>query len=636
MTEWNITNARDTYSIKHWSDGYFDINDAGHLIASPRRSNGGTIDLYELADELYQAGLALPVLLRFTDILHDRVTDLFQAFASAIDENDYQGGFCAVYPIKVNQQRHVVEEVLSTFGHDANDQRSVGLEAGSKPELMIVLAQAGSRGATIICNGYKDREYIRLALIGRRLGYNIHIVVEKPSELELLIAESRAMGISPLLGLRARLTTVGKGNWQNTGGEKSKFGLSSTQILALLQRLREVDMLDCLQLLHVHLGSQIANLRDIEAGMREAAHCYSDLLRLGAPLRTIDVGGGLGVDYEGTRSRSYCSMNYSLQEYASTIVSSIAGLCKEQQLSQPDIITESGRAMTAHHAVLLTNVIDVERQPDQLVDKSAVVAEDNEPAPIQELRSCLSGNGWRSEPERYHDAAHGLAQARKLFSQGKLSLEQRGLAEKIYFSVCRQLQPKLQASKKHHELLDSINDQLADKYFCNFSLFQSLPDVWAIDQVFPIVPLHRLDTRPECRAVIADITCDSDGRIDHYVDNEGIEASLPLHDWQPDQPYLLGIFMVGAYQEILGDCHNLFGDTHSANVELLPDGSHRLYGYRQGDAVDSVLRAVDFDVAILADIYRQQVADSNLGADEKQCYLAELEAGLEGYTYLED
>ena len=636
MTEWNIDKARDTYSIQHWSDGYFDINEAGHLLASPRRSNGGTIDLYELVNELHQADLALPVLLRFTDILHDRVNDLCQAFATAIDRNNYQGNFCAVYPVKVNQQRHVIEEVLSTYTEKVGERPRVGLEAGSKPELMIVLAQAGSRGATIICNGYKDREYIRLALIGRRLGYNIHIVVEKPSELELVIEESRAIGVSPMLGMRARLTTVGKGNWQNTGGEKSKFGLSSTQMLALLQRLKEVDMIDCLQLLHVHLGSQIANLRDIEAGMQEAGRCYSELLRIGAPLQIMDVGGGLAVDYEGTRSRSYCSMNYSLQEYANTIVSSIARLCAEQKLPQPDIITESGRAMTAHHAVLLTNVIDVERQPEQTVDKRPVEAEGDEPTPVKELRSCLTKNGWRSVPERYHDAVHGLAQARELFSQGRLSMEQRGLAEQVYFSVCRQLQALLQASQKHHELLDSINDQLADKYFCNFSLFQSLPDVWAIDQVFPIVPLHRLDTRPECRAVIADITCDSDGRIDHYVDSEGVEASLPLHEWKAGEPYLLGVFMVGAYQEILGDCHNLFGDTHSANVELLADGSHRLYAQRQGDGVDKVLRAVDFDADTLADVFRQQVADSDLGVDEKVKYLAELEAGLAGYTYLED
>jgi len=634
MSEWTISRARDIYSIKHWSDGYFDINEAGHLVASPRRSNGGTIDLYELVDEFHQAGLSLPVLIRFTDILHDRVTDLCQAFETAIGRHDYRGRYCAVYPIKVNQQRHVVDEVLSTFGPGSADGglQRVGLEAGSKPELMIVLAQAGSRGATIICNGYKDREYIRLALIGRQLGYRIHLVVEKLSELELIIQEAQAMGIRPMLGMRARLASIGKGNWQNTGGEKSKFGLSASQMLVMLRRLREAGLLDCLQLLHVHLGSQIANLRDIRAGLQEAMRCYSELVKLGAPLASLDVGGGLGVDYEGTRSRSYCSMNYSLQDYADSIVSIVTELCRENGLSHPDIITESGRAMTAHHAVLVTNVIDVERQAEAVPE-----AVDDEAEVISGLRTCLSDDGKRTVSECYHDAVYGLTQARELFNQGRLTLEQRGLAEQIYFAVCHRLRPLLQSAvRTQHELLDAINDQLADKVFCNFSLFQSLPDVWAIEQVFPIVPLHLLDVRPERRGIITDITCDSDGRIDHYVDNEGVEASLPLHDWQAGQPYLLGVFMVGAYQEILGDCHNLFGDTHSANVELCADGSHRLYAVRSGDTVDNVLRAVDFDVNELAAIYRQQIEESALSATEQKQYLDELVAGLEGYTYLED
>jgi len=441
------------------------------------------------------------------------------------------------------------------------------------------------------------------------------------------------MGIRPMIGMRARLASIGKGNWQNTGGEKSKFGLSSSQMLVMIRRLGEAGMLDCLQLLHVHLGSQIANLRDIRAGLQEAMRCYSELVKLGAPLASLDVGGGLGVDYEGTRSRSYCSMNYSLQEYADSVISIVAELCQENGLTHPHIITESGRAMTAHHAVLVTNVIDVERQSGEVPE----AAGDDEADVIRELRTCLSDDGRRTVSERYHDAVYGLAQARELFNQGRLTLEQRGFAEQIYFAVCHRLRPLLQsASRAQRELLDAVNDQLADKVFCNFSLFQSLPDVWAIEQVFPIVPLHHLDMRPEHRGIITDITCDSDGRIDHYVDNEGVEASLPLHDWQPGQPYLLGIFMVGAYQEILGDCHNLFGDTHSANVELCADGSHRLYAVRSGDSVDKVLRAVDFDVNELAATYRQQIEESQLSAMEQQQYLEELVAGLEGYTYLED
>jgi len=631
MTEWNIARARDTYSIRHWSEGYYDISEQGHVLACPQRSHGGVIDLYQLASELQTAGIPLPTLLRFTDILHDRVNDLCQAFARAMERNGSSAEYYAVYPIKVNQQRHVIEEVLTT---KLGDRRvHIGLEAGSKPELMIVMAEAAHHNATIVCNGYKDREYIRLALIGRRLGLRIFIVIEKLSELELVIEESRSLGVAPLLGMRARLASIGKGNWQNTGGEKSKFGLSAAQMLAFLQRLRDADMLDCLQLLHVHLGSQIANLHDIATGLEEAMRCYADLCRLGAPLESIDVGGGLGVDYEGTRSRSYCSINYSLQDYADTVVAGVMAMCKEYQLPDPDIITESGRAMTAHHAVLLTNVIDVERQPEQVPEPAL----DGEPETIRQLRACLDDTDQRSSAERYHAAAHNLGQARQQFSQGQLSLEQRSLAEQIYFAVCRRLQPRFAASSRvQRELLDTINDQLANKYFCNFSLFQSLPDVWAIDQVFPIMPLHRLEQEPDRRGVITDITCDSDGRIDIYVDNDGLEASLPLHDWQPGQTYIIGMFLVGAYQEILGDCHNLFGDTHSVNVELLHDGSHRIYARHHGDNVSSVLGTVDFNVTELKDIYRELVTASDIDSAARDQYLGELEAGLEGYTYLEE
>ncbi len=636
MNNWTIEQARDTYSIRNWSEGYFDISSDGHVLACPRRSHGGHVDLYQLVQELRQADHPLPVLLRFTDILHDRVNDLCNAFGTALINNQSSADFHAVYPIKVNQQRHVIEEVLTT---DVESERlHIGLEAGSKPELMIVLAQASSapraEAMTIVCNGYKDREYIRLALIGRQLGHRVFIVIEKLSELELVIEASRELGIVPLLGMRARLSSLGKGNWQNTGGEKSKFGLSASQMLTFLERLRSADILDSLQLLHVHLGSQIANLRDIETGIQETMRCYVDLCALGAPLGHIDVGGGLGVDYEGTRSRSYCSMNYSLQQYANTIVAGVIRHCNASGLPHPTIITESGRAMTAHHAVLLTNVIDVESQPDQLTTLTIC---DDDHGVINQLRECLDDDQWRSLAERYHDAVHNLGHARDLFSQGQLSLQQRSYAEQLYFAICRKLQPLFAASSRSHaEILDSINDQLADKYFCNFSLFQSLPDVWAIDQVFPILPLHRLNEQPTCRGVIADITCDSDGRIDHYVDNEGIESSLPLHDWHHGQQYVLGMFMVGAYQEILGDCHNLFGDTHSVNVEILADGSHRIYARHNGDTVDSVLRAVDFNAAELMATYREKVAGRQLTPEQQQLYLTELQAGLEGYTYLED
>lgn len=628
MTNWTIQEARETYNIAHWGNGYVDTNDRGHLVVRPdRRSDRPGIDLYELAEEIKGAGLTLPVLVRFTDILHDRIDTLCGAFARAMEVDDYRGRFTAVYPIKVNQQRRVVEEILAHGG------ARVGLEAGSKPELMAVLALADQRGGVVVCNGYKDREYIRLALIGLQLGHRVHIVVEKLSELELVIQEAQNLQVKPLLGVRVRLASIGAGKWQNTGGEKAKFGLSAAQVLRMVNRLTEVGMLDALQLLHFHLGSQIANIRDVQRGLREAARYYAELHRLGARIATVDVGGGLGVDYEGTRSRSFCSMNYSVQEYANNVVHVLWEICAAEGLPHPDIITESGRAMTAHHAVLITNVIDVEQVPGNGI----APAGDDEPLIIQDLWQALANLSSRSALETYHDAVHWLSEAQDMYTHGVLTLEQRARIEHLYFAICREVRPLLQATTRaQREAVDELNEKLADKYFCNISIFQSIPDVWAIDQIFPIVPLHRLDERPERRVVIQDLTCDSDGRIDHYVDREGVEATLPLHAIQPGKPYLLGIFMVGAYQEILGDMHNLFGDTDSVNVELLPDGSHRLTQPQRGDTVESVLRYVHFNAEDLLAAYRAKIAAAQFDAERREAALRELEEGLKGYTYLED
>lgn len=628
MTDWTIQEARETYNIAHWGNGYVDINDRGHLVVRPdRRSDRPGIDLYELAAEIKGAGLTLPVLVRFTDILHDRIDTLCGAFARAMQEDGYQGRFTAVYPIKVNQQRRVVEEILAYGG------ARVGLEAGSKPELMAVLALADQRGGVVVCNGYKDREYIRLALIGLQLGHRVYIVVEKLSELELVIQEAQNLQVKPLLGVRVRLASIGAGKWQNTGGEKAKFGLSAAQVLRMVNRLTEAGMLDSLQLLHFHLGSQIANIRDVQRGLREAARYYAELHRLGARIATVDVGGGLGVDYEGTRSRSFCSMNYSVQEYANNVVHVLWEICAAEGLPHPDIITESGRAMTAHHAVLITNVIDVEQVPGNGI---APVGDD-EPLIIQDLWHALANLSSRSALETYHDAVHWLSEAQAMYTHGVLTLEQRARAEQLYFAICREVRPLLQVTTRaQREAVDELNEKLADKYFCNISVFQSIPDVWAIDQIFPIVPLHRLDEQPDRRVVIQDLTCDSDGRIDYYVDREGVETTLPLHAVQPGKPYLLGIFMVGAYQEILGDMHNLFGDTDAVNVELLPDGSHRLTQPQRGDTVESVLRYVHFNAEDLLAAYRAKIAAAQFDAERRAAALRELEEGLKGYTYLED
>jgi len=634
MSEWDQDKARETYGIPHWSGGYFDVNGAGHLIARPDRNQAHTgIDCSVLAAELRQAGLTLPVLVRFSDILRDRVDVLCHAFQRAMVEDDYRGGYTAVYPIKVNQQRSVVEEILRHGG------RRVGLEAGSKPELMAVLALADREGGTVVCNGYKDREYIRLALIGLRLGLRIFIVVEKLSELELVIEESKALGIMPLLGVRVRLASIGTGKWQNTGGEKAKFGLSAAQVLHVVQRLGEVDMLGSLQMIHFHMGSQVANIRDIQRSMRECARHYAELRAMEVDIRYVDVGGGLGIDYEGSRSRSDCSMNYGVQEYANDVVHALWEICEEQGLPHPHIITESGRAMTAHHAVLFTQVIDQEQAPAPV---QVVAAADDEPLIIHNLWQGLRnlqdhGGSARSLVETWHDAVHWLAEAHGMYQHGVISLEQRARIEELYFAICQQVRTRLQPGvRAHREVLDELNEKLADKYFCNFSLFQSLPDAWGIDQIFPVVPLQRLNEAPTRRAVLQDITCDSDGRIDHYIDHDSLESTLPVHELRPGETYLFGIFLLGAYQEILGDLHNLFGDTDSVNVELLPDGSYNLSAQQHGDTVDKVLRYVNFDTALLRTAYQAKLGAAALPPDEYDRYAEALDAGLAGYTYLED
>ncbi|HKJ09132.1 MAG TPA: biosynthetic arginine decarboxylase [Gammaproteobacteria bacterium] len=623
---WTIDQARSTYNLAFWANGYFDINARGHLLVHPERG-AAAIDLFDLAREIRASGLSWPVLVRFNGILRDRVDTLCGAFQQAMSAESYEGSYTAVYPIKVNQQRSVVAEILS------RGEGRVGLEAGSKPELMAVLALCPANGV-IVCNGYKDREYIRLALIGRRLGHRVHIVVEKLSELELVIRESRAMGIAPLIGVRMRLASIGAGKWQNTGGEKSKFGLQAAQVLAVVDRLRAGGMLDSLQLLHCHLGSQIANIRDIQRGMREVARYYAELRAMGAPIAIMDVGGGLGVDYEGSRSRSFCSINYSVQEYANNVVRAMREICTEQELPHPDIVTESGRAMTAHHAVLITNVIDIDQAPGT---GSLEPAGEDEPLIIQDLWQVLANLSERAPLESYHDASHSLSEAQSMYLHGVLSLAQRARVESLYFAICHRVQPLLQAARREQrDVLDELNEKLADKYFCNFSVFQSLPDVWAIDQIFPIVPLHRLDEPPTRRAVLQDLTCDSDGHVDRYVDANGVESTLPVHPYRRDETYLLGVFLVGAYQEILGDMHNLFGDTNALNVEVAEDGGYRLLEPEHGDTVDELLRYVHFEPDALRAAYRDKAARADLSDQQRAAYLDELEAGLTGYTYLED
>ncbi len=612
------------YAIDRWGEGYFGINPEGHVTARPDRQGEQQVDLYRLGLELRESGLSWPVLIRFTDILQDRVATLCQSFRTASEQSEYRGRHTAVYPVKVNQQRMVVEEILN------GGEGQVGLEAGSKPELMIVLAQSTVAGV-IVCNGYKDREYVRLALIGLRLGHQVYLVIEKPSELALVLTEAADLGVAPLLGVRVRLSSSAAGNWQNSGGEKAKFGLTAGQLLELVRGLEEAGQLDRLQLLHSHIGSQIPNLGDIRRGVEEVARFYGELRRLGAGIQVVDVGGGLGVDYEGTGTRHFCSANYTIDAYAREVVKSINRVCRQQGLPHPDLFTEAGRAITAHHAVLMVDIID--RDPVPVTDRQSWLTDESQDV-LQALHRELMRVGSQPPSEVYQEAYLGLEEVLELFEQGKLSLEQRALAEELFFTICRRLRPRLRPeSKRDRDLLDRLRERLADRLFGNFSLFQSLPDVWAIDQIFPVMPLHRLTEAPLRSAILYDLTCDSDGCIADYVDQDGVESTLPVHEPVDGEPYLLGIFLVGAYQEILGDMHNLFGDTNAVNLELDGGDDYRLTHVERGDTVEQLLRYVHFDPESMLLVYRQKLERSGMSNTESTRLLGELQAALRGYTY---
>ena len=631
----DLENVRASYNVRHWSQGFYGINDEGKVYVAPNADQPGhTIALSEISAIIQQRGLTLPALVRFPQILHHRVHSLCAAFNQAIADYQYDEKYLLVYPIKVNQQKEVVDELLASQKN--NEVKQLGLEAGSKAELLAVLALAQKVSSVIVCNGYKDREYIRLALIGEKLGHKVHIVLEKMSELEMVLAEAKKLNVSPRLGLRVRLASQGKGKWQASGGEKSKFGLSASQVLRVLAVLKEHDQVDALQLVHFHLGSQMANIRDVRTGVSEAARFYCELRELGAKLLCMDVGGGLAVDYDGTRSQSSNSMNYSLAEYANNIVYTIGDICKLYNQPMPMIISESGRALTAHHAVLISNVIGAETYtPETLVPPAA-----HEPLLLQNMwRSWLQlseRNDDRALIEIYHDCQSDLAEVHSQFSMGVLNLEQRAWAEQLNLRLCFELNQLLDTKNRFHRpIMDELTEKLADKFFVNFSLFQSLPDAWGIDQVFPVLPLTGLDKAHSNRAVLLDITCDSDGTVDQYVDGQGIETTLPVPAWNPEEEYLMGFFLVGAYQEILGDMHNLFGDTHSAAVVMDEQGNATVSEVNEGDTVEDMLRYVHLDADEFRASYHELIK-AKIPADEQESVFAELDFGLKGYTYLED
>ncbi|MEZ8798263.1 arginine decarboxylase [Vibrio cyclitrophicus 1F53] len=629
----NLERIRAEYNVKHWSQGFYGIDDNGEVYVSPSETDH-QVPLSQIVKQLEQRNIGLPALVRFPQIVHQRVHNICNAFNQAIDEYQYDNRYLLVYPIKVNQQKEVVDEILASQAQ--LEQKQLGLEAGSKPELLAVLALAQKASSVIVCNGYKDREYIRLALIGEKLGHKVFIVLEKLSELDLVLSEAKALGVKPRLGLRIRLASQGAGKWQASGGEKSKFGLSASQVLTVIERLKAEDQLDVLELVHFHLGSQMANIRDVRNGVSEAARFYCELRDIGAQLKYLDVGGGLAVDYDGTRSQSSNSMNYGLLEYARNIVMTVGDICKLYNQPQPVIISESGRSLTAHHAVLVTNVIGTE----SYFPEDMAAPETDAPMLLHNMwKNFLeldAGNDDRALIEIYNDTQSDIAEAHNQFATGMLNLQHRAWAEQMSLRINYELSSRMSTKNRYHRpILDELSERLADKFFVNFSLFQSLPDAWGIDQVFPVLPLSGLDNADERRAVVLDITCDSDGTIDQYVDGQGIETTLPVPAWNPDEPYLMGFFLVGAYQEILGDMHNLFGDTHSVVVNVDESGQANIDYINEGDTVEDMMRYVHIDTDLIRQNYKDLVT-AKVPDQEQQSVLEELEQGLMGYTYLED
>ena len=622
---WSVADSRSLYGIRHWGAGYFDVGDNGNIVVRPNVRQRKEIDLYRLVSDLGGKGLDLPLLVRFPDILQDRVTRLCGAFDKAIAEQGYGNRYTAIYPIKVNQQEAVVKSIIAT------QDVSIGLEAGSKPELMAVLALA-PKGCTIVCNGYKDREFIRLALIGERLGHQVFIVIEKESEVDLVIEESRKLEVRPNIGLRVRLSSLASSKWSDTGGEKGKFGLSAGQLISATDKLIEAGLGDCVRLMHFHMGSQIANIADYRLGFREAIRYFAELRALGLPVDHVDVGGGLGVDYDGTHSRNDSSINYDMNEYAHVIVSMLSEFCGENGIPHPRILSESGRAMTAHHAVLIMNVTDVERLPEsvpEVADISTLAK------PVRKLFELMELTDEEMVTEIYYRASHYASDVSDLYSAGRISLKEKAMAEDVHATLCRRLHRQLQASQRsQRQVYDELTDKLADKYFCNFSVFQSLPDTWAIDQILPIMPVHRLDEQPTRRAVLQDLTCDSDGKVKQYVDQQSIESSMSVHDVEPGKEYLIAVFMVGAYQEILGDMHNLFGDTDSVNVYVRDNGQLEFAGVEEHDTIEDMLRYVHLSPEEILNRYEEKARAADLSSDERNVFFAEFCRGLKQSSYL--
>ena len=632
---WTTEQSAAEYGIDRWGSPYFSISHQGTIQVSPNRDDASVVDLKQLVDQLTERGIQLPVLVRFNGILRDRLQTMDKCFSNAINEYGYQNRYRCVFPIKVNQQREVVQQIARE-----SCELGFGIEAGSKPELMAAVCMSDP-SVPIICNGFKDDEFIRLAMMTQRFGRSVIPVIEKASELDMVLKIAAEVGVRPCFGMRVKLATRGSGRWQASGGYRSKFGLTVAEILAALDRLVEAGLADCFQLLHFHVGSQIGNIRHLKSAILEAARIYVDLKRRGAALRYLDVGGGLGIDYDGTKSDTQSSMNYSVQEYANDVVSHVQMVCDEAGVAHPQLLSESGRAVAAQHSVLVIETLGVTTQGDPANDDVAlqigVPLDENYEQPVHDLKTAHDSLSIDNAVESFHDAQSALDLCMNLFSGGYLPLEQRVAAENLYFSLCRRISEFPATERFPPKDRQSLEMMLSDIYFANFSLFQSMPDAWAIDQLFPIMPIHRLDETPTRNAVLGDITCDSDGKVESFICQSGHKKTLRLHPLRQDEPYQLAVFLVGAYQEILGDLHNLFGDTHAVHVDI-DDGRIKIGTVVKGDTLSEVLSYVQYDDRELMESLRGQVEDGLAAGYLSPAQVGETmnayENALKGYTYL--
>jgi arginine decarboxylase len=625
---WSIKDAEKLYNMRGWGLGYFRTNADGNVTVHPDQAGDRAIDLYRLALDLNDQGIGLPLLIRFSDILKARIESLATEFRRAREETGYEGGYTSVYPIKVNQQRHVVEEIVA-FGSPFG----VGLECGSKPELQAVLGLSDRTDHLIVCNGYKDEEFMRLALMGQRLGHQVFIVLEQVGELETVLRVAEEMNIEPSLGVRIKLATEGAGRWAKSGGQKSKFGLGAVELMKLLDRLERAGKKELLKLVHFHLGSQITDIRFVKAGLEEIGRYYVEIREMGFNLTHVDVGGGLGVDYEGSRTTRPASMNYTTREYANDVVYLLGTVCRQFSHPMPHIISESGRALTAHHALLLINVTDVEALTEPVIP---ALREDPPPVLI-ELKENLEALTLDRVAEVFHDAVFAKERLQELFASDAITLRDMADIDQYYLATMNGIASLIAHDRASYpEIVSHLEATLVDRYFCNFSVFQSLPDNWAIDQIFPIMPVHRLDEEPMRRGTLQDITCDSDGVIDRFAGGRKGKPCLELHPFREGEPYILGIFLTGAYQEILGDLHNLFGDTNAVHIKVTEKG-YEITDMVHGDTVTEVLNYVQFKASDLLQTFRRKVgATADLPRQDANAFIADYVAGLEGYTYLED